>query len=284
MSNPRIKLLAASASAFVAAEVALAQVVTFGGGRGVVGTPGVVIGNPGVVVGTPGVGGWNSVNLGRGVSVGFGSPYVVNPATPYQANYFRGTWNQPMVYGPAQPFVDRSGRVVYPANPAYTAGPTVVYSPRQPLTYSPMPSAGIARTGGIISNHSGGVIQTGGFTPPQQMSGVIQSGATAMPQPGLTSGQVVAARVLAPDGARVTLNGIPADRDFGPRPFISPPLDPNKTYTYRAKATWTDADGREITREAIKDVRAGEQVVIDLTRDARSDKPTANDRERDRQE
>lgn len=278
MSKLRIKLLAASVGAFLVADAASAQVVTFGGGRG------VTVGNPAVGYGTPYPGGWNSVNLGRGVSVGLGSPYYGSPYAPYSSNYsgwntpYRGTWNSPYTYGSTQPFVTRSGRVVYSTNPTYSTAPNVVYSSGQPATYSPMQSSGIVQSSGFVTDASGGIVQTGGFTVPQQMGGVIQSGAITMPQADMASGQIAAAQVLAPDGAKVTLNGTPADRLQGARPFISPPLDPSKTYTYRAKATWTDENGREQTREKSKDVKAGEQIVIDLTRTDSTNTPAVNDR------
>lgn len=74
-----------------------------------------------------------------------------------------------------------------------------------------------------------------------------------------------AAEVLAPDGAKVTLSGIPADTLAGVRRFTSPPLVPGKTYTYTARATWTEA-GKPVTREKAADVRAGQRVTIDLTK------------------
>jgi len=129
---------------------------------------------------------------------------------------------------------------------------------------SGMPAQGMVQAGGY-TNGTTGVVTANQFGVPQQMhSGVVQTGAL-MPQQGMSSGQTVTTQVLAPEGATVTLSGTQADRTSGVRMFTSPPLDPNKTYTYRAKATWTDQSGKSMTREKEVDVRAGQQVTIDLS-------------------
>lgn len=121
------------------------------------------------------------------------------------------------------------------------------------------PYTGTVQAGGYYPAPTQGVVTSGGFAVPQQMmaGGVVQTGAA--------SSQVVTTQVLAPDGSNVTLSGTPSDRTQGVRPFTSPPLDPNTTYVYRAKATWTE-NGQTMTRQKNVDVRAGQQVTIDLTK------------------
>jgi uncharacterized protein (TIGR03000 family) len=75
---------------------------------------------------------------------------------------------------------------------------------------------------------------------------------------------VARTEVYAPNGATVTLNGTPADAATGVRHFKSPPLTPNKWYTYKAVATWTE-NGKPVTREKTVDVQAGGRYAVDLT-------------------
>jgi uncharacterized protein (TIGR03000 family) len=66
-------------------------------------------------------------------------------------------------------------------------------------------------------------------------------------------------------------------KQTGPvREFETPPLKPGKTFSYHLKATWTDM-GKEVVREAVLRVRAGETAEVDLTQPpaevVKTDKP-----------
>ena len=242
----RMRLLAAAAAALAVAETASAQMYFAYPDR----------------VGTTG----NTSRFSRSMR---GSTYARPASSGYYtqptATYGSGTvYAQPMTATYAVP------TTAYSTTPSY--GMTTV----QPGGYVVgNPSMGVVQTSGVVtgSPYTGtvqaggyfpttqGVVSSGGFGVPQQMSGgVVQTGATTA-----SSNQVVTTQVLAPDGATVTLSGTQADRTQGVRTFTSPQLDPNQTYTYRAKATWTE-NGETKTREKNVDVRAGQQVTIDLTK------------------
>jgi uncharacterized protein (TIGR03000 family) len=70
--------------------------------------------------------------------------------------------------------------------------------------------------------------------------------------------------VLVPDpNARVSFDDTVTQQMGTDRIFISPPLDPAKTYIYSVKATWMD-NGKEVTRTQDVKVQAGHATKLDL--------------------
>jgi uncharacterized protein (TIGR03000 family) len=71
-------------------------------------------------------------------------------------------------------------------------------------------------------------------------------------------------RVLLPDpNARVTFDDTATQQMGNDRLFTSPPLDPNKTYTYNVQAMWME-NGKEVTRSQEVKVQAGRQATADF--------------------
>jgi uncharacterized protein (TIGR03000 family) len=89
-------------------------------------------------------------------------------------------------------------------------------------------------------------------------------------------------RVLVPDpNAKVTFDDSTTQQMGTDRLFITPQLDPNKTYSYTVKATWME-NGKEVTRSQEAKVQPGRQVTVDF-RTATGDQPLPLPRE-DRRE
>jgi len=317
MTQLRVKLLVAAAAALAVAGSASAQGIRIGGNRGVsigLGNPGY--GNPGFGYGSPGYGygnpGYGYGNPGYGMNYGAGQQFGYNNTGNWNQSYNRGfnqpqfgvysqpqfgSYNQPQFGGYNQAYTVRPGSNYFPATSGYHSNQSMSY-PMQGTSHGMVqqgmmqqgtiqsggfqsyPSAGVAQTSGFSTDTSSGVVQSGGFTMPQQMSGGV-SQASAF---GAVSENCATTQVLAPDGATVTLSGVQADRTSGARPFVSPPLEPGKTYTYRARCTWTDeSTGKQKVREKSVDVQAGQQVTIDLTRadtDARTNDRSETDESR----
>jgi len=318
MTRLRIKLLAASVAALAAADSGSAQVFRSGTARGVAAGISAVTGigsQGGYNAGFGSPYGYNAgygSQYGQNAGYGYGSPQYGHNAgygSPVQQYGMHSTspqfggWNTQSggVFG-QQTMSAAPGTQHFPsANQTYSSpGTTYFTSPTTGMVQSGyttpmtgMVQPGMVQSGGFVTSgmvqpmpFQGTTFGTGVSTATQfgipqqaQMGGnVVQTGAS-MPQT-MSSGQIVTTQVLAPDGATVTLSGTQADRTQGPRPFVSPPLDPNTTYTYRAKATWTDRDGKPMTREKSVDVRAGQQVTIDLTNADASDRQNDENRGR----
>jgi uncharacterized protein (TIGR03000 family) len=89
-------------------------------------------------------------------------------------------------------------------------------------------------------------------------------------------------RVLVPDpNAKVTFDDSTTQQMGTDRLFTSPPLDPNKTYSYTVKATWME-NGKEATRSQEVKVQPGRSTTVDF-RTATGDRPLPLPRE-DRRE
>lgn len=70
--------------------------------------------------------------------------------------------------------------------------------------------------------------------------------------------------VKVPPRARLWFQGQQTQQQGSDRFFESPPLEPGKTYAYKVKAEWTNADGKKIERTQTVQVRAGSHVAVDL--------------------
>jgi uncharacterized protein (TIGR03000 family) len=73
-------------------------------------------------------------------------------------------------------------------------------------------------------------------------------------------------RVTVPPDASVSFDDHMTQQRGSMRVFSTPALTPGKTFSYDVKATWRDANGKEITREKKVDVSANSRVEVDLTR------------------
>lgn len=72
-------------------------------------------------------------------------------------------------------------------------------------------------------------------------------------------------RVLLPqDDAIVAIDSHPTKQKGDQRLYVSPPLDPAKQYTYTVTATWEPNNYTKVMRTRVVDVKAGQQIEIDL--------------------
>jgi uncharacterized protein (TIGR03000 family) len=75
---------------------------------------------------------------------------------------------------------------------------------------------------------------------------------------------VVQVTVKLPAGAELFVNGERMALRGTNRRFISPPLDPNRKYSYTVQARWTEK-GRPVQRSTKIPVHAGERLTVDFT-------------------
>jgi uncharacterized protein (TIGR03000 family) len=69
--------------------------------------------------------------------------------------------------------------------------------------------------------------------------------------------------VRIPPDAQLSVEGQATQQRGMFRQFVSPPLTPNREFTYDIKATWNQ-NGREVTQTRHVPVRAGQQVRVDF--------------------
>jgi uncharacterized protein (TIGR03000 family) len=69
--------------------------------------------------------------------------------------------------------------------------------------------------------------------------------------------------VRVPSNAQVWFDGENTQQRGDLRRFVSPPLDPGKTFTYEIKASWTE-NGRQVERTRKVHVRAGQRLNVDF--------------------
>jgi uncharacterized protein (TIGR03000 family) len=80
----------------------------------------------------------------------------------------------------------------------------------------------------------------------------------------MEAGSKASIEVLLPDAnAQVQFDDSKTEETGMDRLFMSPALNPGKTYTYTIKATWTDK-GEEVVRTAEVRVRAGRATLVDF--------------------
>ncbi len=70
--------------------------------------------------------------------------------------------------------------------------------------------------------------------------------------------------VKVPSGAKLWFQGRQTRQNGTDRFFESPPLEQGKSYAYKVKAVWTNANGEKIERTRTVQVRAGTHVAVDL--------------------
>jgi uncharacterized protein (TIGR03000 family) len=72
-------------------------------------------------------------------------------------------------------------------------------------------------------------------------------------------------RVFLPqDDATVTIDEQPTKQQGETRLYVSPALDPAKQYTYTVTATWEPNNYTKVMRTRVVDVKAGQQIEVDL--------------------
>jgi uncharacterized protein (TIGR03000 family) len=96
----------------------------------------------------------------------------------------------------------------------------------------------------------------GGTTPPQNLN-------RPMPQARANLERPATIVVRLPVNARLMIEGQPTQSMSGERVFVSPPLEPGKTYSYNLKAE-IDRNGEKATTTQSVDVRAGETSRVAL--------------------
>lgn len=70
--------------------------------------------------------------------------------------------------------------------------------------------------------------------------------------------------VRVPGNAKVFFENQPTNQQGSVRAFVSPPLDPNKDYTYDVKAQWTTPDGKQQEATRHIQVHAGRSVQVNF--------------------
>jgi uncharacterized protein (TIGR03000 family) len=76
--------------------------------------------------------------------------------------------------------------------------------------------------------------------------------------------------VRIPAGAEIVIEGQKTTQTGSRRLFVSPPVAPGQNYTYEMQAKWME-NGREVTQSRKVPVRAGQRVMVDLTKPLPSD-------------
>ncbi|HLJ94184.1 MAG TPA: TIGR03000 domain-containing protein [Gemmataceae bacterium] len=70
-------------------------------------------------------------------------------------------------------------------------------------------------------------------------------------------------RVQVPAGAELLVDGTRTKQTGSERYFQSPPLPAGRKFIYSLKATWKE-DGKEVVREEVARVEAGQETIVDL--------------------
>jgi len=104
----------------------------------------------------------------------------------------------------------------------------------------------------------GGTIMDGSTTANSSGSNIYQAGYSA------PMNNVVRLEVVVSDpNAQLTIQGQPVSGTGTHRQFVSPPLDPNKAYTYTISVKSNKTHNGDTTRHI--DVKAGSQYTVDFT-------------------
>ncbi len=95
--------------------------------------------------------------------------------------------------------------------------------------------------------------------PADVQPGFVVPGTTTAP----AATNSVMVTVDVPADARVWFNGTPTRQTGSERNFVSPPVEPGKTYTYTIRAQWNQ-DGKDVMQERSIDVQAGSHPVVNF--------------------
>jgi len=91
---------------------------------------------------------------------------------------------------------------------------------------------------------------------------------TPAPMPVPVAENVARVHVIVPPDAQVWFEGTPATLTGTDRQFVSPSLDPGKTYTYEVRAQWME-NNRMVDQIRRVSVRANDTATVDFTVPAR---------------
>jgi len=111
-----------------------------------------------------------------------------------------------------------------------------------------------------------------GYVPGGPQSGDIINYAPQTAGPAIQPNEV-AIEVRVPADAEVLFEGDKTSQKGSVRWFVSPPINPERRYTYEIKAKWME-NGREVAKTRKIAVRAGERLSVDLTKPAAETMPT----------
>ena len=78
-----------------------------------------------------------------------------------------------------------------------------------------------------------------------------------------TSSDSARINIHVPPHARVFFDGAPTLQPGEFRQFVSPPLEPNRTYSYEIRAAWTENGGTVEERRKLE-IRRGQELKIDF--------------------
>jgi len=92
---------------------------------------------------------------------------------------------------------------------------------------------------------------------------IIATVPPARPATSEATGTAVQINVRVPADAEVWVEGTKTTQTGTRRTFVSPPLDPDETYTYTVRARWRGADG-EVDRTRKAQVSGGDEVTLNF--------------------
>ncbi len=81
-------------------------------------------------------------------------------------------------------------------------------------------------------------------------------------------------QLIVPENAAVWVDDQKMTQTGTEREFVSPPLDPGKTYTWSVRVRWTNAEGKVVDETRPIDVRANDWWTVDFTKPAPKERET----------
>jgi uncharacterized protein (TIGR03000 family) len=120
------------------------------------------------------------------------------------------------------------------------------------------------------------------YNPNYAALSTYQAGATqysqpSYPAPRASGAAPVTVRILLPTtDAQVWFNGTQTTETGTDRLFTSPPITPDKNYTYEIKARWTQ-DGTEVVRTRTLPVHPGQRLMVNFSQPEPSQQPAPTD-------
>jgi uncharacterized protein (TIGR03000 family) len=81
---------------------------------------------------------------------------------------------------------------------------------------------------------------------------------------GQPSNNTAAIDIKVPANAKVWFNDKETSQTGSDRHFVTPALEPGKTFTYEVRATWTGSDGQQVTRTREVHVQANQPTMVNF--------------------
>ncbi len=191
-------------------------------------------------------GGWAPA---YGWNYGYTSGY-----TPYWGGY-PGGWFGYNTYSYASPQNFTYGNYYHPYSGNYWG-----YNYSSPEYYSGYYNPGMYSTPAYTGYYAPG------FTGQYAASGTNMGygGAYESSEENLNNPNAIAVNVRVPANAKVWFDDQPTQQQGSFRQFISPPVQPDKAYTYTIKAEWTDNNGQKVDKTKEVNVHAGDRFTLDM--------------------